>query len=162
MLKTGDLAPPLVATASNGEKVNLADLRGKKNVVLFFYPRDFTRVCTQEVCGFRDMYEELRSKDTEVVGVSLDSDASHERFREEHKVPFPLVADTDKSIAKAFGAVGLLRGVLGLAKRVTFVIDKQGKLAGVFEGELSASTHLDGVKSVLARLASGTAAKLPD
>ncbi len=153
MLKVGEQAPPFEASASNGRKVRLSDFLGQKNLVLYFYPRDFTRVCTAEVCGFRDMYEDLLSKDTEVIGVSLDSDESHQRFAEAHRVPFPLIADHDKALAKSYGAVGTLRGILGLAKRVTFVIDKEGKIAGVFEGELSAETHLNGVRETLARLA---------
>lgn len=152
MLKVGDQAPPFDAATSEGKRVTLAEYKGKKNVVLFFYPRDFTRVCTAEVCGFRDMYEDLAGKDTEVIGVSLDSAESHQRFAQENKVPYPLVADTDKSLAKAYGAVGMLRGIIGLAKRITFVIDKGGAIAGVFEGELNADTHLNGVRETLGRL----------
>ena len=152
MLKVGDEAPSFEATASDGRKLRLADFRGKKNVVLYFYPRDFTRVCTAEVCGFRDMYADLASKDTEVIGVSLDSDESHQRFAAEHRVPFPLVADGDKSLARAYGAIGTVRGILGLAKRITFVVDKQGRIAGVFHAELSAAAHFDGVQTTLSKL----------
>jgi peroxiredoxin Q/BCP len=158
VLKIGDVAPLFAVAAvdgSEGKTVRLADYAGKKNVVLFFYPRDFTRVCTAEVCGFRDMYEDLTGKDTEIIGVSLDNADSHRRFAQKNSVPYPLVADTDKVLARAYGAVGTLRGILGLAKRITFVIDKAGKVAGVFEAELNADTHLDGVKATLARLATG-------
>jgi thioredoxin-dependent peroxiredoxin len=152
VLKVGDQAPPFDVKSSDGRELKLTDFRGKRNVVLYFYPRDFTRVCTAQVCGFRDMYDELVGKDTEVIGVSLDSGSSHTKFAEQYKVPFPLVADEDKSLAKAYGVIGALRGLLGLVKRVTYIIDKQGKIAGVFHAELSADTHFDGVKQTLAKL----------
>jgi peroxiredoxin Q/BCP len=150
----GQDAPPFEVVASDGRKLKLEDFRGKKNVVLYFYPKDFTPICTKETCGFRDMYDELTGKDTEVIGVSLDSDESHRKFAEHHKVPFPLVADRNKELAKAYGAYGGLRAVLGNAKRITFVIDKKGKIAAVFESELRAGKHLDGVRETLARLGS--------
>jgi thioredoxin-dependent peroxiredoxin len=152
VLKIGDVAPAFDVEASGGRRVKLADYAGKKNVVLFFYPRDFTRIYTAEVCGFRDMYEDMAGGDTEVIGVSLNDADSHKKFAEMHKVPYPLVADTDKVVAKAYGAVGALRGILGMAKRITFVIDKSGKIAGIFEAELNADTHIDGVKGTLAKL----------
>jgi len=154
VLKIGDVAPPFDAESSDGKRVRLADYAGKKCVVLFFYPKDFTRVCTAEVCGFRDMYEELVGKDTEIIGVSLDSADSHKRFAQKNNVPYPLVADTDKVLARAYGAAGTLRGILGLARRITYVIDKAGKIAGIFEAELNADTHLGGVKATLAKLGS--------
>ncbi|MBL9110701.1 MAG: redoxin domain-containing protein, partial [Myxococcales bacterium] len=78
-LRIGQLAPEFDVVASNGQNVRLADYRGKKNVVLFFYPADFTLVCTREACGFRELYPELVSRDTEVIGISTDSNESHER-----------------------------------------------------------------------------------
>ncbi len=153
MLKVGQQAPSFEVVASNGRTVKLQDYRGKKNVVLFFYPKDFTRVCTAEVCGFRDMYEDLVGKDTEVIGVSLDSDASHEKFASKHSVPYPLVADKDRVLAKSYEAVGGLGGLLGMAKRLTYVIDKQGKVAGAFDGTFDADPHLGGVREAIARLA---------
>ncbi len=80
-LKVGDTAPPFDVTSSDGKKLKLDDYRGKKNVVLYFYPKDFTPGCTAEACGFRDQYTDLQTRDTEVIGVSLDSDGKHERFR---------------------------------------------------------------------------------
>jgi peroxiredoxin Q/BCP len=155
VLKVGDEAPPFDAKASNGQAVRLADYLGKKNVVLFFYPKDFTKVCTAEVCGFRDMYVDLAGKDTEVIGVSLDSDSSHEKFAAEHKVPYPLVADTDRRMAKNYGAIGGLGGLLGITKRVTYVIDKKGKIVGVFDGMFDENPHLGGVREAVAKLSNG-------
>jgi peroxiredoxin Q/BCP len=153
VLNVGQEAPLFDVVASNGKSVKLEDYRSKKNVVLFFYPKDFTRVCTAEVCGFRDMYEDLVGKDTEVIGVSLDSDSSHEKFATKHNVPYPLVADKDRSLAKKYEAIGGLGGLLGVTKRVTYVIDKQGKIAGAFDGTFDADPHLGGVKQAIARLA---------
>ena len=133
-------------------RVRLADFRGQKNVVLYFYPHDFTPVCTAEACGFRDMYEELASRDTEVIGVSVDDAASHDRFAAHHRVTFPLVADPERKLARAYGATSWLRDRLGSSLRVTYVIDKQGKIAAVFDSELFAQKHLQGVKRALAAL----------
>jgi peroxiredoxin Q/BCP len=150
-LSIGQEAPDFDVTSSAGKRLRLSDFRGQKNVVLYFYPKDFTKVCTRESCGFRDMYGEIADI-AEVIGVSLDSDESHERFAKEHALTFPLVADADRSLARKYGAVGALRGFLGIAKRVTFVIDKGGKIAGIFTGELDAERHLSGVKGALAKL----------
>jgi peroxiredoxin Q/BCP len=154
MLNVGDLAPDFDVVAHDGRRLKLNEYRGKKNVVLYFYPKDFTLVCTKEACGFRDMYDDLLSKETEVIGVSVDDDASHEKFAHKHGVQFPLVADPDKKLAKAYGAVSRLRDLLiGTTARVTYIIDKQGKIAGVFSSEVLASQHLNGVKKTIAALA---------
>jgi len=152
-LTLGDKAPDFEVTSSDGKTLKLADFLGKKNVVLYFYPRDFTMVCTRETCGFRDLYESLASQDTEVIGVSFDDDETHESFRKKHHVPFPLVADTSHALAEAYGAAGNLVGrLIGRAARITYLIDKNGKIAGVFKAELSAATHVDGIRAALANL----------
>lgn len=151
-LAVGQKAPSFDIVASNGKRLRLEDYLGKKNVVLFFYPGDFTPICTKEACGFRDLHEELSSKDTEVIGVSLDDDASHERFAKEHRLPFPLVADGQKVLTTAYAAAGRLRSLLGKTNRITYVIDKRGTIAGVFDSELRAGKHLDGVKELIAKL----------
>jgi peroxiredoxin Q/BCP len=152
-LRVGDTAPDFDVVASNGTRLSLRELRGKKNVVLYFYPKDFTLVCTRETCGFRDMYGELRDGDTEVIGVSFDDNATHERFAAEYRVPFPLVADVNRDLASAYGALSFFRNLIGRPSRVTFLIDKNGRVAGIYRAELRASTHLDGVKAGLAKLA---------
>lgn len=150
-LGVGDTAPEF-SGESDGEKISLANYRGKKNVVLYFYPGDFTLVCTREACGFRDIYEDLKGADTEVIGVSTDSNESHKKFVAEYKLPFPLLSDKDKAIARAYGATGLVSDLLGRVSRVTYVIDKTGKIAAILKAELSASKHVDGVKEALAKL----------
>ena len=153
-LKVGDTAPAFDLTASDGRRLVLSELRGQKNVVIYFYPRDFTAVCTAEACGFRDQYPDLSKKDTEVIGVSGDGGDSHTRFASELKLPFPLVSDPDKSLAKAYGCQdGLLAAVLGRTSRVTYVIDKQGKIAGVFDSQFLAGQHTQGVKKLIDTLA---------
>ena len=151
-LAIGTAAPDFEVTSSDGRALKLADFRGKKNVVIYFYPQDFTGVCTRETCGFRDMYEDLKSHDTEVIGVSFDDDTSHEKFRKEYNVEFALVADTNKDLARKYEATSFVRNLIGKASRVTYVIDKSGKIAGVFKAELSAATHTGGVRDLLAKL----------
>ena len=151
-LAIGTTAPDFDVTSSDGRQLKSSDFRGKKNVVLYFYPQDFTLVCTRETCGFRDLLADLASDETEVIGVSFDDNTSHEAFRKKHGLSFPLVADTRRTLAETFQATGLMTKLIGRPSRVTYVIDKQGKIAGVFKAELSASTHVDGVRDLLKRL----------
>lgn len=152
LLRVGDEAPEFDVVSSDGRRVRLGDFRGKTNVVLYFYPKDETSVCTKEACGFRDMYEDLRAADTEIIGVSPDGDASHVSFAKHHRVTFPLLSDPKKELAEKYGATGGLLGVLGMLKRVTYVIDTRGKIAGVVQNALSADAHFDAVKDALAHI----------
>jgi thioredoxin-dependent peroxiredoxin len=138
--------------AGASRRIKLSELRGHKNVVLYFYPRDFTPLCTKEACGFRDMYEELSGRDTEVIGVSVDDDTSHDKFAGKHGVTFPLVADPQRVLAGAYGATSWLRELMGGASRITYVIDKQGKIAAVLKSEISAQQHLKGARAALTAL----------
>jgi len=151
-LRVGQKAPDFDVTSSAGKRLKLSDFAGQKNVVLYFYPGDFTPICTKETCGFRDAYEELAGKDTEVIGVSVDSDASHRKFADNYKIDFALVSDEKRALTKLYGATGFLRDLFGKAGRVTYVIDKKGEIAGVFEGELSASKHVEGAKALIKKL----------
>lgn len=151
-LRVGQKAPDFEVVSSSGKKLSLRELRGKKNVVVYFYPGDFTPVCTKETCGFRDLFDELASDEVEVIGVSFDSDESHRKFAEKYKIPFALVSDEKRELANAFEATGFLRNLIGKPARVTYVIDKKGEIAGVFESELNASKHVDGVRSLLAKI----------
>jgi peroxiredoxin Q/BCP len=151
-LRVGEKAPEFDVVSSSGKSLKLSDFAGKKNVVLYFYPGDFTPICTKETCGFRDMMGDLESADTEVIGVSVDSDESHKKFADEYNIPFELVSDKDRDLAKAYGATSLLRNILGKAARITYLIDKKGEIAGIFPGELSASKHVDGVREAMKKL----------
>jgi thioredoxin-dependent peroxiredoxin len=154
-LKVGDQAPEFEVTARQGGQdrlLSLPRILAEKNLVLYFYPRDFTTVCTREACGFRDAYAALASGDTEVVGVSIDDAETHDRFAREHGLTFPLVPDPDRRLARLYGATSLVRDVMGVAARVTYVIAKSGRIAGVFDSELRASQHVDGARETIARL----------
>lgn len=128
-LKVGDTAPDFSLLNEDGLPVRLKDYLGKKNVVLYFYPKDFTSGCTTEACSLRDNYNQFEEKNAVVIGVSLDTTESHKRFSEENKLPFPILSDRSKEVAKAYGVLGL--GGL-MTKRVTFIINKDGKITHIF------------------------------
>jgi peroxiredoxin Q/BCP len=135
MPKEGTVAPNFVAKDANGETVRLKDLRGQK-VVLYFYPKDDTPGCTKEACSFRDAFADFKKRDIRVLGVSVDSEASHKKFTAKYKLPFTLLADPDHSIADTYGVYGekkfMGRTYMGV-KRMTFLIDEKGKVKKVFE-----------------------------
>ncbi|HWO93800.1 MAG TPA: peroxiredoxin [Dehalococcoidia bacterium] len=151
MLDVGSPAPDFSAPLDTGETFTLADWRGKKNVVLYFYPKDNTRGCTQEACTFRDNYDEIGKYDAIIVGVSSDSVESHQGFREKHNLPFPLIADTDKRVSKLYDA----RGLFGfMTARVTYVIDKDGVIRDAFRHEMAIGDHLRDVLAALEKMTS--------
>jgi peroxiredoxin Q/BCP len=115
------MAPEISAQDDQGRTVNLKDFRGKKNVVLYFYPKDDTPGCTVEACNFRDDYSKYQDKDTQILGVSYDEAPSHQAFKKKFNLPFPLLIDSDRKIAQAFGVQGDK-----YANRDTIVIDKEG------------------------------------
>ena len=135
MIKEGSAAPDFTVKNTNGETVRLKDLRGRK-IVLYFYPKDDTPGCTKEACSFRDAFSDFKKRGIEVLGVSVDSEASHKKFTAKYKLPFTLLADTDHSIADAYGVYGekkfMGRTYMGV-KRITFLIDEKGKVKKVFE-----------------------------
>ena len=135
MRKEGNVAPNFTAKNAAGETVRLKDLRGKK-VVLYFYPKDDTPGCTKEACSFRDAFADFKKKGIEVLGVSVDSEASHKKFAAKYGLPFTLLADPDHSIADTYGVYGekkfMGRTYMGV-KRITFLIDEKGKIKKVFE-----------------------------
>jgi len=155
-LRVGQTAPDFDVVASSGERLKLSELIGKKNVVLYFYPGDFTPICTKETCGFRDAYSELAGKDTEVIGVSVDSDESHRKFADKYGISFALVSDENKALARSYGATSLFRDLMGKTGRITYVIDKKGLIAGVFQGELSAKKHVEGARDLIAKIEAAT------
>jgi thioredoxin-dependent peroxiredoxin len=127
LLAEGAVAPNIDTTAHTGEHVSLAALRGKP-VVLYFYPKDDTSGCTKEACEIRDAWQKFQDAGAVVLGVSTDDKASHVAFADKYKLPFPLLPDTGGTIAQAYGVPVRL----GMVKRVTFVIDRQGKISKVF------------------------------
>jgi peroxiredoxin Q/BCP len=135
MVKEGNAAPAFTAKTGNGETVRLKDLRGQK-VVLYFYPKDDTPGCTKEACSFRDAFADYKKRGIEVLGVSPDSETSHQKFTAKYKLPFTLLADPDHAIADAYGVWGekkfMGRTYMGV-KRMTFLIDEKGKIKKIFE-----------------------------
>jgi thioredoxin-dependent peroxiredoxin len=129
--------------------VSLDDYRGKNSVVVYFYPRDFSKGCTAEACEFRDSYEEFKKLGAEVIGISGDSLQSHEAFAREHRLPFILLSDPDGSVRKAYGvrkSLGLIPG------RVSFLIDKMGIVRHVFSSQTKATAHVSEAIEVLKSL----------
>ena len=136
-MKIGDRAPEILGKDENGREIRLSDYKGRK-LVLYFYPKDNTSGCTSEACSLRDQYAELQGAGYEVVGVSKDSAASHQKFKEKHELPFPLIADVDKTLMEAMGAWGEKnmygKKVMGVI-RTTFVINEEGIIEQIFVGK---------------------------
>jgi thioredoxin-dependent peroxiredoxin len=133
-LAVGTKAPTFTTQDTSGKTVSLENYAGK-TVVLYFYPKDDTPGCTKQACSFRDNYSAYQNKDIAVFGVSMDNVDSHQKFTEKFSLPFPLLADTNGALAKAYGVDGG-----GYAKRVTFVIDKTGSVAKVYD-TVKTETH---------------------
>jgi peroxiredoxin Q/BCP len=149
-LKEGDKAPDFKGLDQNGKEISLSDFKGKK-LVLYFYPKDDTPGCTKEACNLRDNNSLLLSKGLEVVGVSPDSTASHQKFIGKYELPFSLIADTEKKLLKSYGAWGeknmygkITEGVL----RSTFVIDENGEIVKVFK-KVQTDTHSEQILKAL-------------
>jgi len=136
MVEEGKPAPDFELTSDSGEHVKLSDFRGKP-VVLYFYPKDDTPGCTAEACEFRDSYETYRQRGVEILGVSPDDVASHEKFKSKYQLPFTLLADPEHKTAEAYGVWGERsfagKKYLGI-NRSTFVIDEEGKVARAMIG----------------------------
>jgi len=145
-IKVGDKAPDFNLPAQDGKDVSLKDYAGKKAVVLYFYPKDNTPVCTKEACSFRDQYEVFGKKDTEVIGISADSVDSHKEFADSQHLPFKLLSDKDNAVRKAYGVASTMGVMPG---RVTYVIDKDGVVRLVFNSQLDAQKHVDEALKVL-------------
>ena len=129
-LKVGDDAPTFSLPDNQGKEVNLNDYRGKW-VVLYFYPKDDTPGCTAEACHFRDDFRLLESLGANVIGVSIDDSFSHKKFAEKYNLPFPLLSDTSGEVASRYGAFNNFL-IIKLAKRYTFLISPQGKIAKIY------------------------------
>ena len=148
-IEAGSKAPEFSLPDQFGKRVNLSDFIGKSNLVVYFYPKDESYGCTKEACSFRDNYEVFKEAGAVVIGVSADDVASHQAFAANHKLPFILLSDKDRSVAAKFG-VGKSLGVL--PGRVTFVIDKQGIVRLVFSSQLSFEKHVTEAIEILKKL----------
>lgn len=139
-VKVGDLAPDFTLTSQTGESVSLKDFRGKKAVVLYFYPKDDTPGCTAEACAFRDSYTIFQETGAEVIGVSADSPDEHKKFVGKYNLPFTLLSDQGNQVRKLYGVPATLWILPG---RVTYVIDSQGIVRHIFDSMLDFKGHVD-------------------
>lgn len=146
-------AQPFAARASNGTTVRLGDYLGKY-LVLYFYPKSFTPGCTQETILFRDHHDELRALGAEVLGVSRDPEAVQCKFAGSYEVRFPIISDPDGDICRAYAVD---RRIWPIAKRVTFLIDREGYVIGRFSHEFRIAMHLEDVLKALRKLQNGAA-----
>lgn len=147
MLSTGDMAPDFVLNDQDGQSVRLSDLLENGAVVLYFYPADFTPVCTQEACAFRDRHQDLAELSTQVVGISPQDANSHKRFAETFSLPFPLLGDIRKEVIRDYG----VNGPLGFGvRRVTYLIGASGVIENRVVSDFFVGSHLQLINEVLA------------
>jgi peroxiredoxin Q/BCP len=149
-LHIGDPVPDIAGITQDGARLALGEFRGRQPVVVFFYPKDGTAICTKEACAFRDAYEDFASAGAAVIGVSSDSQQSHQQFAAAHRLPFHLLSDEDGAWRRAFGVPKTL-GVL--AGRVTYVIDREGIVRHVFNSQFAAGRHVEEALEVVRKLA---------
>jgi len=143
--KAGDTAPLFTGKDQDGKDFNLADHIGKKIVLLYFYPKDFTGGCTKEACGLRDRMGDLQANNVEVIGVSHDTVDSHKKFADQYKLNFTLIADPEDTIIAAYD---VKMPALSMSKRVSFLIGRDGKIVHVTNA-MSPQTHFDEMKAAI-------------
>lgn len=142
MLQKGDIAPDFDAVDCRGHRVTLSEFKGKKRVVLFFFPRAFTPACTLEVRNFRDNYERITGLNAELIGVSVDRAEKNCKFAEAEGLQFKLLGDETRALSEKYGVVW---PVLRIDRRATFVIDEQGVIDEVIHHEVQVYRHLEDV-----------------
>jgi len=146
-LRVGDPLPDSTLVGPGGD-VKIRDRIGKA-LVVYFYPMDDTYGCTIEACSFRDQYQSFTDAGADVIGVSRDDSASHDKFKQKHRLPFTLLTDPGGKVGEAWG----VKTTLGIPGRVTFVFDKQGKLAHRFESRIRFGKHIDEALKIVRTLA---------
>ena len=143
----GKPAPDFTLPSTTGESISLRQFKGKKTVILYFYPKDETPGCTREACDFRDQSAEFEKFDTVILGVSTDNLESHGKFRDKHHLPFPLLSDEDAAVSKLFGVYKMKnlygKKYMGI-ERTTFVIDRTGRIAQIWP-KVKVDGHLQDV-----------------
>jgi thioredoxin-dependent peroxiredoxin len=148
-VKVGDKAPDFTMPSQMGDNVTLSEFFGKKNIVLYFYPKDESPGCTREACSFRDSYEELTNLGAEVIGVSGQSVESHKSFATHYGLPFILLSDKDNKVRELYGVPSTMGIIPG---RVTYIIDKQGVVRHIFSSQIQAERHVEEAKRTLMEL----------
>lgn len=150
-LQVGDKIPNFIAKDTNGNNFDSSTIVGNKPVVFYFYPKDNTPGCTAQACSFRDKYEDFKDLGAEVIGISSDSIASHEKFAKRYKLPFLLLSDNDKKIRNLFGVKPSLFGLI--PGRVTYVVDQTGIIRLVFDS-LVATNHIPRALDIVKKMVS--------
>ena len=148
-VKVGDKAPDFTLPSQLGDNVTLSEFFGKKNIVLYFYPKDESPGCTREACSFRDSYDVFTSLGAEVLGVSSQSVESHKSFATHHGLPFLLLSDADGKVRQLYcvpATMGIIPG------RVTFIIDKKGVVRHVFSSQFQPEKHIEEALKILKEL----------
>jgi peroxiredoxin Q/BCP len=148
-VNVGDKAPDFTLPSNTGENVTLSQFLGKKNVVLFFYPKDESRGCTKEACSFRDSYEIFKDLGAEVLGVNAGGLKSHQAFVNKYMLPFKLLVDKDDNVRQLYGVPSTLGIISG---RVTYDIDKKGIIRHIFSSQFQPEKHIEEAISVLRTL----------
>lgn len=151
-MNKGDTLPDFSLNDQNGQSFSISAVKGKQPVVVYFYPKNFTPGCTKEACSFRDAYEDFKDLGAEVIGISADSDASHQKFAKQYNLPFILLADTKNNVRKLFDVQSTIFGLL--PGRETFVFDANGILVYKFES-MGATKHIEKSLSYLQKNADG-------
>lgn len=146
-IQKGDKCPSFTLKDQHGEEVNIDNLIGKDNLVIYFYPKDDSPGCTKQACSFRDAFEDFKDAGARVIGISSDDEKSHKKFAEKHNLPFTLLADSQKKVRKQFGVPTNLLGFL--PGRVTYIIDKDGVVQGVFNSQLNFDKHISEALNIL-------------
>ena len=139
-MKVGDKAPDFTLFSQTGENVTLSQIIGKKNIVLYFYPKDESKGCTRQACEFRDKYEVFTDLGAEVIGLSSDDIKSHESFAKKYNLPFILLSDNENKVRKLYDVKSTFGVIPG---RVTFVIDKKGIIKSIFSSQFNFKKHID-------------------
>ena len=139
MVKVGDKAPDFTLVSQKGETITLSDLIGNKNIVLFFYPKDKSKGCTQQACAFRDKYAVFKDLGAEVIGISSDDVQSHVSFADEFRLPFILLSDKKGKVRKLYNVKSTFGIIPG---RVTFIIDKKGVVSHIFSSQFKPKKHI--------------------
>jgi thioredoxin-dependent peroxiredoxin len=145
-IQVGDPAPDFTLKSQDGSQIRLYDLLSQKPVVLFFYPKDNTPGCTKEACAFRDRYSVFQEMGAEVLGISGDSISSHQQFVSTHQLPFQLLSDEGNKVRSLFGVPSTLWILPG---RVTYLIDRTGKIRYMFDSQLDFEGHIEGTLKAL-------------